>query len=45
MKLSTSIKRKKEAAKILKIDTSDLEIKAKKKDCTIANAKGIILFL
>lgn len=45
MKLSISVKHTREAAKILKISTSDLEIKAKEKDCTTADAKGIILLL
>lgn len=45
MKLSTSVRRTREAAKSLKIGSNGLEIKAKKEDCTIADAKGIILLL
>ena len=45
MKLSTNVRRIRKAAKSLKIDTSSLEIEAKEEDCTIADAKGIILLL
>lgn len=45
MKLSTSVRRTKIAAKSLKIDTSNLEIKAKEEDCTIRDTKSIILLL
>ena len=45
IKLSTSIRHIKKAAKSLKIDTNDLEIKVKEEDCTIANAKDIILLI
>ena len=45
MKLSTSIKRTKEAAKSLRISTSRLEIEAKEEDCLTANAKSIIPLL
>lgn len=45
MKLYTSIRRTKESAKILKIDTNNLKIKAKKKDYTIMVAKSIIFLL
>ena len=42
MKLSTSIRYTRKAAKSLKIGTNSLEIEAKEKDCTIADAKSII---
>ena len=42
MKLSTSVRRTKEAAKSLKIGTSGLEIDAKEGDCTTADAKSIV---
>ncbi len=45
MKLSTSVKRTRKAAKSLKIGTSGLEIKAKEKDCTTVDDKGVIFFL
>ena len=45
MKLSTSVKHTREAAKRLRIGSSRLEIEAKKEDCTTANAKGIIPLL
>ena len=45
MKLSTSVRRTKEAAKSLMIGTSGLEIEAKEEDCTTADAKGIIPLL
>ena len=45
MKLSTSVRRTREAAKSLKIGTNGLEIEAKEEDCTIADAKGIIPLL
>ena len=45
MKLSTSIKQIKKVAKSLIINTSRLEIEAKKEDCTITNTKGIIPLL
>lgn len=45
MKLSTSVRRTREAAKSLKIGTSGLEIEAKEEDCTTADAKGIIPLL
>ncbi len=41
MKLSTSVRRTREAAKSLKIGTNGLEIEAKEEDCTTADAKGI----
>ena len=44
MKLSTSVRRTREAAKSLKIGTNGLEIEAKE-DCTTADAKGITSFL
>lgn len=45
MKFNINIRRIKKLAKSLKISTSKLEIKAKKEDYTIADAKGIILLL
>ena len=45
MKLSTSVRRTREAAKSLKIGTNGLEIEAKEEDCTTADAKGIIPLL
>ena len=45
MKLSTSMRHTREAAKSLKIGTSGLEIEAKEENCTTADAKGIILLL
>lgn len=45
MKLSTSVKRTRKAAKSLKIGTSGLEIKAKEKDCTTVDDEGVIFFL
>lgn len=45
MILSTNMIRTREVAKILKINTNGLEIEVKKKDYTIADVKGIILFL
>lgn len=45
MKLSTSVKHTKEAAKSLKIGTNGLEIEAKEEDCITINAKDIILLL
>ena len=45
MKLSTSVRRTREAAKNLKIGTSGLEIDAKEEDCITADAKGIIPLL
>ena len=45
MKLSTSVRHKREAAKSLKIGTNGLEIEAKKEDCTTADAKSIIPLL
>ena len=45
MKLSTSVRRTREAAKSLKIGTNGLEIEAKEEDCTTADAKGIISLL
>ena len=45
MKLSTSVRRTREAAKSLKIGTNGLEIEAKEEDCTIADVKGIIPLL
>ena len=45
MKLSTSVRRTREAAKSLKIGTSGLKIKAKDEDYTTADAKGIIPLL
>ena len=45
MKLSTSVRRTREAAKSLRIGTSGLEIEAKEEDCTTADAKGIIPLL
>ena len=45
MKLSTSVRRTREAAKSLRIGTSGLEIEAKEEECTTADAKGIILLL
>ena len=43
IKLNTSVRHTKEAAKSLKIGTSSLEIEAKEEDCTTSDAKGIIL--
>ncbi len=45
MKLSTSVRRTREAAKSLKIGTTGLEIEAREDDCTTADAKGIIPLL
>ena len=45
MKLSTSVRRTREAAKGLKIGTNGLETEAKEEDCTTADAKGIIVLL
>ena len=45
MKLSTSVRRTREAAKSLKIGTNGMEIEANKEDCTTADAKGIIPLL
>ena len=45
MKLSTSVRRTREAAKSLKIGTNSLEIEAKEENCTTADAKGIIPLL
>ena len=45
MKLSTSVRRIREAAKSLRIGTSGLEIEAKEENCTTADAKGIIPLL
>ena len=45
MKLSTSVRHTREAAKSLKIGTSGLEIEAKEEDCTTADGKGIIPLL
>ena len=45
MKLSTSVRRTREAAKSLKIGFNGLEIEAKEEDCTISDAKGIIPLL
>ena len=45
MKLSTSVRRTREAAKSLKIGNNGLEIEAKEEDCTTADAKGIIPLL
>ncbi len=45
MKLNTSIRRTKGAAKILKISTRDLEIEAQEEDCTTTDAKSNISFL
>ncbi len=45
MKLSTSVRRTREATKSPKIGTNGLEIEAKEENCTIADAKGIIPLL
>lgn len=45
MMISTSVRHIWEAAKNLKIDTNDLEIKAKEEDYTMADTKNIILLL
>ena len=45
MKLSTSVRRIREVAKSLKIDTNGLEIEAKEENCTIVDVKGIIPLL
>ena len=45
IKLSTSVKYTREAAKSLKISTNKLEIETKEEDYTTADAKGIILLL
>lgn len=45
MKLSTSVRRTREAAKILKIGANGLEIEAKEEDCTTADAKATITLL
>ena len=45
IKLSTSIKRTRKAAKNLRIGTSRLEIEIKEEDCTTTNIKSIILLL
>lgn len=45
MKLSTSARRTREAAKSLKIGTKGLEIEATEEDCTTADAKGSIPLL
>ena len=45
MKLSTSIRHTREAAKSLKTGTSGLEVEAKEEDCTTMDAKGIIPLL
>lgn len=45
MKLNTSIRRTREAAKSLKIGTNGLETEAKEEDCTTANTKDIIPLL
>lgn len=45
MKLSTSVRRTRKAAKSLKISTSGLEIEAKEEDCTTADTKEIIPLL
>ncbi len=45
MKLSTIVRRTREAAKSLKIATNGLEIEAKEEDCTTADAKAIPLLL
>ena len=45
MKLSTSVRQTREAAKSLKIGTTGLEIEAREDDCTTADAKGIIPLL
>lgn len=42
IKLSTSVRRTKEAAKSLKMGTHSLDIKVKEEHCIIADAKGII---
>lgn len=44
MKLSISVRYTKKAAKSLKIDTNDMEIKAKEENCTIEDVKGISPF-
>ena len=44
IKLSTSIRLTKKAAKNLKIDISGSEIEAKEENCTMADTKDIILF-
>lgn len=44
IKLSISIGRTKKAIKSLKINTNNLEIKAKKKDCMTTDIKSIIFF-
>lgn len=43
MKLSTCIRRIREVAKSLKIDTNNLEIEAKEKDCISVDPNNIIL--
>ena len=45
MKLSMSVMRTREAAKSLKIGTNGLEIEAKEKNYTTADAKSIISLL
>ena len=45
MKLSTSVRSTREAAKSFKIGTNGLEIEAREEDCTPADAKGIIPLL
>ena len=45
IKLSTSVRRIRKAAKSQKISFNGLEIEVKKEDCTISDTKGIILLL
>lgn len=45
MKLSISIRCKKEVAKLLEIDTSNLEIEVKEENCITVDTKKIILLL
>lgn len=45
MKLNTSMKHIKKAAKSLKISTNNLEIKMREEDYTTANTKDIIFLL
>lgn len=45
IKLSTNVKRTREAVKNLKINTNNLKIEVKKENCTTADAKSIIFFV
>lgn len=45
MKLNTSVRRIREAAKSLKIDTNYFEIRAKEENCITADTKSIILLV